>query len=105
MFKTKNDEYFVLSFKDEFNVIQYIKSCTYKNQKKVASNPLKYKKYIYLTKNLNYAKIWKKRNGAFRMAKNMFAPTLGINMNSMFIENITKQRIRKQKILELGLLD
>jgi hypothetical protein len=101
----KNDEYFVLSFKDEYNTTKYIKSYVYKNQKIVAKNPLGYKKYIYLTTNLNDAKIWKKRNGAFRMAKNLFAPTLGININSMQIENITKQRIRMQKILELGLLD
>jgi hypothetical protein len=54
---------------------------------------------------LEEAKIWKKKNGAFRMCKNVIAPTLNIPFESISISSVSKQKIRRAKILELGLLD
>lgn len=101
-----NEEFFVLSFKDENNETQYIKSYTYKhNNKSSYFNAMDYKTYVYLTKNIEEARIWKKRNGAFRMCRAMIAPKLNIPFESMTINTVTKQKIRMAKILELGLLD
>lgn len=106
MLKTKNDEYYVLCFKNEYNETQYIKSYNYKNiNRPISNHKLQYKTYVYLTKSLEEAKIWKKKNGAFRMCKNVIAPTLNIPFESISISSVSKQKIRRAKILELGLLD
>jgi hypothetical protein len=100
-----NTEHFVLSFKNDYDETQYIKSYVYKHIYKNIDNTLKYKTYIYLTKNIEEAKIWKKRNGAFRMCRALIAPTLNIPFESMTITPVTNNMIRMAKILELGLLD
>jgi hypothetical protein len=107
MSQTNNDDFYVLSFINENGITQYIKSYVYKkrNVNRCVSGQNWYKTYIYLTPRLAQAKMWKKKNGAFRIGKNIIAPTLNIDPNSIFIEDVSIQRIRREKILELGLLN
>lgn len=86
----------------ENGVTSYIKSYQWKENVHRESSL-----YVYYTTKLVEAKIWKKRNGAFRAAKDIYdgrfhKSTTGENAVTVNIEDMTNQRLRLAKLKELG---